>query len=1743
MHMLYVSNKKSDEPIKQRLARNEQLRKERNANLPTSISKETTYPHVYGTQGGSTLSAFGTKYTLPAGTERYQDEMYEEVIIPYSKKRPEFQGSEGLIPISQLSPLCRGTLGKYKTLNRIQSIVYPVAFQSNENMLVCAPTGAGKTDVALLTMLKTIDQFSTYDEQNQIYDIDYDGFKIVYVAPLKALAAEIVEKMSTRLAWLGISVRELTGDMQLTKHEIQATQIIVTTPEKWDVVSRKGGENELTSKVKLLVIDEVHLLHEERGAVIESLVARTLRQVESSQSLIRIVGLSATLPNFIDVAEFLHVNPQQGLFFFDSSFRPVPLKQIFMGVRGKQGSKQAIENIDRVAYDKLVDMLREGHQVMVFVHSRKDTVKTARTFIQMAQVNGDLDLFDCSEASSYDHFKRDMSKYKNKDMKELFDRGFGVHHAGMVRSDRNTSEKMFATGSIKILCCTATLAWGVNVPAAVVIIKGTQVYDSKRGGYADLGISDVIQIFGRAGRPQFEKYGTGILCTTSDRLDHYLSAITQQHPIESKLMANIADNLNAEISLGTVTNVDEGVQWLGYTYLYVRMRKNPLAYGIIWSELSQDPLLGNKRRQLIVSAAQRLHDLQMIIFDSSDSFISKDAGRIASDFYLLNNSIEVFNKMLNPRASEADALAMISMSGEFDSLKFRQEEEKELKELKEQFAPCQVAGSDETSSGKANILLQAYISKATVQESALISDSNYVAQNAVRITRALFQLAINRRWGRLARMFLSICKSIDRRQWSFEHPLAQFELPLPVLRNLEVKNPSVYDMKEMDASELGDLVHNSKMGSKIARYADLIPLLDIHADILPITNKVLRVHIDIEPNFVWDTRVHGKGMLFHIWVEEDNEKGDVLHVDKLFLTKGQLKEPHLLDFNIPLSDPAPDQLIIRAVSDTWIGGDSMVPVSFQYLIRPEVQPIQTKLLKLRPLPVEALKNTVLEGIYKTKFDFFNPMQTMVFNTLYHQDTNVLLGSPTGSGKTVACELAMWAAFRDNPKSKVVYIAPMKALVRERVEDWSKKLVKATGRKLIELTGDTNPDAQSVRNSDIIITTPEKFDGISRNWQTRTFVQEVSLIIMDEIHLLASDRGPILEMIVSRMNFVQKRTGRRVRLLGMSTAVANAGDLADWLGVRPNGLFNFPSSVRPVPLQMYIDGFRDMGFGPLMKSMNRPAYMAIKRHASTKPVLVFVASRRQTRLTAQDLISLCGMEENPRRFLRMTDSELEAILTRVKDETLRLSLQFGIGLHHAGLRDIDRRLSHELFESGKIQVLIATATLAWGVNLPAYLVIIKGTQFYDFKLHGYKDMNLTDVLQMMGRAGRPAFDTNGVAVVFTKESTKNFYKYFLNSGFPVESSLHKQLADHLGAEISGGTVRNKQEAVEFLSWTFLFRRIHHNPTYYGVEGQHDGQINNWLAELVDRTVASLVDNGCLIQSVASDGDLTPSLYLNISTFYYISHKTMGRFLQALNKSNFDMKECLKTVAMSAEYDELAVRHNEDAVNEEVSSAVRYHGSALGLPMGNEHVKAFLLIQAHIQRIELPIEDYIQDTVAVMDQTLRLLQAAIDTAGELGSMSGVYVCVELIRSIKLAKWASVRERASKVNGNSKVKFEVNKDGDIINRDDTKKGKPAFQATVLFVDRVQTDGNVLITIEHPTLNSVHGPVNPTPRFTKAQTESWITIVVKEGEIVSLQRLGPRQKKQEFKVKVPLGCDVLMLNDCLEVDIHWSPSVESAV
>ena len=151
-------------------------------------------------------------------------------------------------------------------------------------------------------------------------------------------------------------------------------------------------------------------------------------------------------------------------------------------------------------------------------------------------------------------------------------------------------------------------------------------------------------------------------------------------------------------------------------------------------------------------------------------------------------------------------------------------------------------------------------------------------------------------------------------------------------------------------------------------------------------------------------------------------------------------------------------------------------------------------------------------------------------------------------------------------------------------------------------------------------------------------------------------------------------------------------------------------------------------------------------------------------------------------------------------------------------------------------------MAWGVNFPAHLVVVKGTEYYDGKLKRYVDMPITDVLQMIGRAGRPQFDNS--AVVLVHDIKKNFYKKFLYEPFPVESSLLEVLPDHINAEIVAGTIKNKQEFLDYLTWTYFFRRLMKNPQYYNLDGLEPENINAYLSHLMEKTLKELITANCV-----------------------------------------------------------------------------------------------------------------------------------------------------------------------------------------------------------------------------------------------------------------------------------------------------------
>lgn len=866
--------------------------------------------------------------------------------------------------------------------------------------------------------------------------------------------------------------------------------------------------------------------------------------------------------------------------------------------------------------------------------------------------------------------------------------------------------------------------------------------------------------------------------------------------------------------------------------------------------------------------------------------------------------------------------------------------------------------------------------------------------------RALFEIVLKRGWAQLTEKALNLCKMVNKRMWSVQTPLRQFNgIPNDILMKLEKKDLSWERYYDLSSQEIGELIRAPKMGKTLHKFIHQFPKLNLAAHVQPITRTVLRVELTITPDFMWEDRIHGYVEPFWVIVE-DNDGEYILHHEYFMLKKQYIDEDHTLNFTVPIYEPLPPQYFIRVVSDRWLGSQTVLPISFRHLILPEKYPPPTELLDLQPLPVSALRNSSYEAIYRD-FKHFNPVQTQVFTVLYNSDDNVLVAAPTGSGKTICAEFAILRNLQKGPGNVVraVYIAPIEALAMERFRDWEKKFgKKGLGLQVAALTGETATDLKLLEKGQIIISTPEKWDALSRRWKQRKHIQQVSLFIVDELHLIGGQGGPILEVIVSRMRYIASQVENKIRIVALSTSLANAKDLGEWIGATSHGLFNFPPGVRPVPLEIHIQGIDIANFEARMQAMTKPTYTAIAQHAKNgKPALVFVPTRKHVRLTAVDLMTYSVADSGEKKpFLLGPAGEVETLLSKMDDEMLKVTIRHGVGYLHEGLSDKDRNIVTVLFETGVIQVCVLNSSLCWGVTLSAHLVVVMGTQFYDGRENAQSDYPVTDLLQMMGHASRPLIDNSGKCVILCHAPRKEYYKKFLYEAFPVESHLHHFLHDNLNAEIVSGIIENKQDAVDYLTWTFMYRRLTQNPNYYNLQGVSHRHLSDHLSELVENTLSDLEASKCV--SIEDDMDLSPLNLGMIASYYYISYTTIERFSSSLT-SKTRMKGLLEVLSSASEYAYIPIRPGEEEVVRRLINHQRF--SFENPKVTDPHVKANALLQAHFSR--QPIDgNLVLDQREVLLSANRLLQATVDVISSNGWLNLALLAMEVSQMVTQGLW---------------------------------------------------------------------------------------------------------------------------------------------
>ncbi|XP_013369810.1 PREDICTED: probable ATP-dependent DNA helicase HFM1 isoform X2 [Chinchilla lanigera] len=645
-----------------------------------------------------------------------------------------------------------------------------------------------------------------------------------------------------------------------------------------------------------------------------------------------------------------------------------------------------------------------------------------------------------------------------------------------------------------------------------------------------------------------------------------------------------------------------------------------------------------------------------------------------------------------------------------------------------------------------------------------------------------------------------------------------------------------------------------------------------------------------------------------------------------------------------------------------IGGDTFKVPSFSVAFQPhDIQGITENgiesLKAVTEIPVK------FRGIFK-EFPYFNYIQSKAFDDLLYTDRNFVICAPTGSGKTVVFELAITRLLMEVPlpwlNIKIVYMAPIKALCSQRFDDWKEKFG-PIGLNCKELTGDTVvDDLFEIQHAHIIMTTPEKWDSMTRKWRDNSLVQLVRLILIDEVHVVKDEnRGPTLEVVVSRMKTVQslspplenKNKSIPMRFVAVSATIPNAEDVAEWLsdGERPAVCLKMDESHRPVKLQKVVLGFPCSSNQTEFKfdlTLNYKVASVIRTYSDQKPTLVFCATRKGVQQAASVLVKdakfVMTMEQKQR---------LQKCAYSVRDSKLRDILLYGVAYHHAGMELSDRKVVEGAFTVGDLPVLFTTSTLAMGVNLPAHLVVIKSTMHY---VGGtFEEYSETDILQMIGRAGRPQFDTTATAVIMTRLSTREKYIQMLSCSDTVESSLHRHLIEHLNAEIVLHTITGVNIALEWIRSTLLYIRALKNPTHYGfTSGLNKDGIEAKLQELCLKNLNDLSS----LDLIKMDGDVNfkPTEAGRLMAWYYITFETVKKFSTITGEET--LSDLVAMIASCNEFLDVQLRINEKKTLNTLNKDPNW--TTIRFPMKGRiktrEMKVNCLIQAQLGCI--PIQDF-------------------------------------------------------------------------------------------------------------------------------------------------------------------------------------------
>lgn len=641
-------------------------------------------------------------------------------------------------------------------------------------------------------------------------------------------------------------------------------------------------------------------------------------------------------------------------------------------------------------------------------------------------------------------------------------------------------------------------------------------------------------------------------------------------------------------------------------------------------------------------------------------------------------------------------------------------------------------------------------------------------------------------------------------------------------------------------------------------------------------------------------------------------------------------------------------------------------------------------------------NSIIKKVFR--YNRLTKIQQLSAPKLICSESNALINSPTGSGKTFLFELSLLNSLLNSKQAcKYVYIAPTKSLCHEIFIKWTSLF--GNSLKSLELNSDFvfsfEEEQNEIEHADILITTPEKFDIIIKRWkQYDQLIKQLKLVMVDELHLLDDDtRGPCIESSLTRFMFLQRyhqSSEVSARIVCASASFSNISEVASWLNVPTSNLLVFGKEFRPVIIEEIVKGFRPAK-NPYIFDISLNKYIAelVIDYSDEKPTLVFCPTQKSTQLAAECLIT----ETEARLFVNDEKhlQELTRASTRVDNNALKSCLLNGVGFHNAGLSQESRSIVEDLFRNGNLKVLFTTSTLAQGVNLPAFLVIIKGTNCYRGSAQGYTEYKPHEVLQMIGRAGRPDFETSARSIIMTENSRIHFYENIGSKEFVIRSHYLNSFIDDLNNEVSINTIEGVDSAIQFIQSTFYYARLNN---------ENKARLSADIFKIVKDSFSRLVELGLLEEN--EQGVFYSNFVSRELARQCIGIESLADTLLAKPKDLYlERKDILDLACKNSIFERISSKMKDRKDINELSKDIEF---PLKKSATSGSLKVFVLVQAHAERIDIrswDLKTEAKECSYTVARILRCLSAIMNKKGR------YYECLHCLNwSTSITRQASIK-----------------------------------------------------------------------------------------------------------------------------------------